>query len=229
MSKILIIDDEPQIRRFLQIGLTAQGYVILEADTGRQGLALAAEETPDLIILDMGLPDLDGQVVLKKLRDFFHQPIIVLSVRNRESEIVQALDVGANDYVVKPFGIQELIARIRGLIKSFGPTVESVQKFQDERVLIDLEERKLTVDGEVAKLSRKEFELLKRLINNAGRLVTQQQLLREIWGGTHVEDTHYLRIFIARLRTKLGDDPSNPRYIETEPGVGYRFLPIVEN
>ena len=229
MSKILIIDDEPQIRRFLQIGLTAQGYVILEADTGRQGLVLAAEEAPDLIILDMGLPDLDGQVVLKKLRDFFHQPIIVLSVRNRESEIVQALDVGANDYVVKPFGIQELLARIRGLIKAFGPSVESVQKFQDERVLIDLQERKLTVDGEVTKLSRKEFELLKRLINNAGRLVTQQQLLREIWGGTHVEDTHYLRIFIARLRTKLGDDPSNPRYIETEPGVGYRFLPNIEN
>jgi two-component system, OmpR family, KDP operon response regulator KdpE len=229
MSKILIIDDEPQIRRFLQIGLTAQGYTILEADTGRQGLTLAAEEAPDLIILDMGLPDLDGQVVLKKLRDFFHQPIIVLSVRNRESEIVQALDVGANDYVVKPFGIQELLARIRGLIKAFGTSVESVERFQDDHVLIDLEERKLTVDGEVAKLSRKEFELLKRLINNAGRLVTQQQLLREIWGGTHVEDTHYLRIFIARLRTKLGDDPSNPRYIETEPGVGYRFLPNVEN
>jgi two-component system, OmpR family, KDP operon response regulator KdpE len=229
MSKILIIDDEPQIRRFLQIGLTAQGYTILEADTGRQGLTLAAEEAPDLIILDMGLPDLDGQVVLKKLRDFFHQPIIVLSVRNRESEIVQALDVGANDYVVKPFGIQELLARIRGLIKAFGTSVESVERFQDDHVLIDLEERKLTVDGEVAKLSRKEFELLKRLINNAGRLVTQQQLLREIWGGTHVDDTHYLRIFIARLRTKLGDDPSNPRYIETEPGVGYRFLPNVEN
>ena len=228
MSKILIIDDEPQIRRFLQIGLTAQGYQILEADTGRQGLAQAAAEAPDLIILDMGLPDLDGQVVLKKLRDFFHQPIIVLSVRNRESEIVQALDIGANDYVVKPFGIQELLARIRGLIKAFGTSVESVQRFQDEHVLIDLEERKLTVDGEVAKLSRKEFELLKRLINNAGRLVTQQQLLREIWGGTHVEDTHYLRIFIARLRTKLGDDPSNPRYIETEPGVGYRFLPSIE-
>lgn len=229
MSKILIIDDEPQIRRFLQIGLTAQGYTILEADTGRQGLAMAAEISPDLIILDMGLPDLDGQVVLKKLRDFFHQPIIVLSVRNRETEIVHALDTGANDYVVKPFGIQELLARIRGLIKAFGHSVQSVQAFRDERVVIDLQERKLTVDGEAAKLSRKEFELLKRLINNAGRLVTQQQLLREIWGGTHVEDTHYLRIFIARLRTKLGDDPSNPRYIETEPGVGYRFLPGVEN
>jgi len=229
MSKILIIDDEPQIRRFLQIGLTAQGYSIIEADAGRQGLSLAAETSPDLIILDLGLPDLDGHVVLQKLRDFFHLPIIILSVRNRESEIVQALDAGANDYVVKPFGIQELLARIRGLIKAFGPTVESVQHYQDEKITIDLTERKLSVDGEMIKLSRKEFELLKRLINNAGRLVTQQQLLREIWGGTHVEDTHYLRIFIARLRTKLGDDPSNPRYIETEPGVGYRFLPSIDH
>lgn len=228
MNKILIIDDEPQIRRFLQIGLTAQGYSILEADGGRLGLNLAAESSPDLIILDMGLPDLDGQVVLKKLRDFYHQPIIVLSVRNSESQIVQALDTGANDYVVKPFGIQELLARIRGLLKAFGPSVKTINRYQDERVVIDLEERKLEVEGETSKLSRKEFELLKRLINNAGRLVTQQQLLREIWGSTHVEDTHYLRIFIARLRTKLGDDPSNPRYIETEPGVGYRFLPTIE-
>lgn len=228
MNKILIIDDEPQIRRFLHIGLSAQGYSILEAETGRQGLSLAAETSPDLIILDLGLPDLDGHVVLQKLRDFFHLPIIILSVRNRESEIVQALDAGANDYVVKPFGIQELLARIRGLIKAFGPSVETVQGYSDERVIIDLKERKLSVDGEVIKLSRKEFELLKRLINNAGRLVTQQQLLREIWGGTHVEDTHYLRIFIARLRTKLSDDPANPRYIETEPGVGYRFLPNID-
>jgi len=228
MSKILIIDDEPQIRRFLQIGLTAQGYSILEAETGRDGLVLAAEQTPDLIILDLGLPDLDGHVVLKKLRDFYHAPIIILSVRNREAEIVLALDTGANDYVVKPFGIQELLARIRGLIKAFGPSVETIRYFKDDRVEIDLQERKLQVDGESIKLSRKEFELLKRLINNAGRLVTQQQLLREIWGGTHVEDTHYLRIFIARLRTKLGDEPSNPRYIETEPGVGYRFLPNID-
>lgn len=224
MHKILIIDDEPQIRRFLQIGLTAQGYTIIEAENGRQGLASAADENPDLIILDLGLPDLDGMVVLKKIRDFYHAPVIILSVRNREVEIVQALDNGANDYVVKPFGIQELMARIRGLIKAFGPTESAIREFQDDRIYIDLQERKLLVDGAQIKLSRKEFELLKRLIINAGRLVTQQQLLREIWGGTHVDDTHYLRIFIARLRTKLGDDPSNPRYIETEPGVGYRFL-----
>ena len=228
MHKILIIDDEPQIRRFLNIGLGAQGYQIIEAENGRQGLTLAADNTPDLIILDLGLPDLDGMVVLKKLRDFYHSPIVILSVRNRETEIVQALDSGANDYVVKPFGIQELMARIRALIKAFGPSVEMVKEFSDERIYIDLQERKLKVDEEVVKLSRKEFELLKRLINNAGRLVTQQQLLREIWGGTHVEDTHYLRIFIERLRTKLGDDPSNPRYIETEPGVGYRFLPNID-
>jgi two-component system, OmpR family, KDP operon response regulator KdpE len=229
MNKILIIDDEPQIRRFLQIGLTAQGYEISESAEGRSGLAMVAELNPDLVILDLGLPDLDGQVVLQKLRDFYHQPIIILSVRNSEAEIVKALDAGANDYVVKPFGIQELLARIRGLLKAFGPSVQSVMSFQDDRVNIDLNERRLQVDGELIKLSRKEFELLKRLINNAGRLITQQQLLREIWGRTHIEDTHYLRIFIARLRTKLGDDPTNPRYIETEPGVGYRFLPDVGN
>ncbi len=229
MNKILIIDDEPQIRRFLQIGLTAQGYKISESSEGRDGLAMAAELNPDLIILDLGLPDLDGQVVLQKLRDFYHQPIIILSVRNSEAEIVKALDAGANDYVVKPFGIQELLARIRGLLKAFGPSVQSVMSYQDDSVNIDLNERRLQVNGELIKLSRKEFELLKRLINNAGRLITQQQLLREIWGRTHIEDTHYLRIFIARLRTKLGDDPANPRYIETEPGVGYRFLPEVGN
>ena len=229
MSKILIIDDEPQIRRFLQIGLTAQGYEIFESAEGRSGLTMVAELNPDLVILDLGLPDLDGQVVLQKLRDFYNQPIIILSVRNSETEIVKALDAGANDYVVKPFGIQELLARIRGLLKAFGPSVSSVMSFQDERVNIDLTERRLLVEGELIKLSRKEFELLKRLINNAGRLVTQQQLLKEIWGRTHIEDTHYLRIFIARLRTKLGDDPTNPRYIETEPGVGYRFLPDTGN
>lgn len=229
MNKILIIDDEPQIRRFLQIGLSAQGYQILESDEGRKGLTMAAENNPDLIILDLGLPDMDGQLVLKKLRDFFHQPIIILSVRDSETDIVKALDAGANDYVVKPFGIQELLARIRGLLKSFGPSIQAIMEFQDDQININLHDRRLMVDGESVKLSRKEFELLKRLLNSAGRILTQQQLLREIWGATHVEDTHYLRIFIARLRTKLKDDPSNPRYIETEPGVGYRFLPNTQN
>jgi two-component system KDP operon response regulator KdpE len=228
MSKILIIDDEPQIRRFLHIGLTAQGYEVIEADSGQQGLALAALEAPHLVILDLGLPDMDGQDVLLQLRDFYQQPVIVLSVRSRESEKVHALDNGANDYVVKPFGIQELLARMRSLLKLYGKQVMPAAIYQDERVYINLQERKLVVDNEPVKLSRKEFDVLRTLMNHAGHIVTQQQLLKEIWGKSHVEDTHYLRIFIGRLRTKLGDDPTAPRYIETEPGVGYRFLPLTE-
>jgi two-component system, OmpR family, KDP operon response regulator KdpE len=228
MNKILIIDDEPQIRRFLHIGLTAQGYEVIEAESGQQGLALAALEAPHLVILDLGLPDMDGQDVLLQLRDFYQQPVIVLSVRSRESEKVHALDNGANDYVVKPFGIQELLARMRSLLKMYGKQVMPAAIYQDERVYINLQERKLVVDNEPVKLSRKEFDVLRTLMNHAGHIVTQQQLLKEIWGKSHVEDTHYLRIFIGRLRTKLGDDPTAPRYIETEPGVGYRFLPLTE-
>jgi len=228
MSKILIIDDEPQIRRFLHIGLNAQGYEIIEADSAVKGLQLAKEEAPELIILDLGLPDMDGQHLLSKLRDFFHNAIIILSVRNREQDIVQALDTGANDYVVKPFGIQELLARIRGLLKLFNSPKLAIGFYKDEQVEINLDERKIIVNNESHKLSRKEFELLKMLMKSSGRIVTQHQLLNEIWGKTHVDDTHYLRIFVARLRTKLQDSPTNPRYIETEPGVGYKFLPIIE-
>lgn len=228
MSKILIIDDEPQIRRFLHIGLSAQGYQVIEAESGQQGLALAALEAPQLVILDLGLPDMDGQEVLLQLRDFYQQPVIVLSVRSRESEKVHALDNGANDYVVKPFGIQELLARMRSLLKLYGKQITPTAIYQDERVYINLQERKLVILSEQVKLSRKEFDVLRMLMNHAGHIVTQQQLLKEIWGKSHVEDTHYLRIFIGRLRTKLGDDPSAPRYIETEPGVGYRFLPLMD-
>lgn len=228
MSKVLIIDDEPQIRRFLQIGLTAQGYSVIEAESGEKGLAIAALQSPQLIILDLGLPDMDGQDVLMQLRDFYQQPIIVLSVRSRESEKVHALDNGANDYVVKPFGIQELLARMRSLLKLYSKQISPSAIYQDERVHINLQERKLLVDGAPVKLSRKEFDVIRILMNHAGHIVTQQQLLKEIWGKSHLEDTHYLRIFIGRLRTKLGDDPAAPRYIETEPGVGYRFLPAIE-
>lgn len=228
MNKILIIDDESQIRRFLHIGLTAQGYTVLEAASGHEGLASAALETPQLIILDLGLPDMDGQEVLRQLREFCLQPVIVLSVRSHEGEKVKALDAGANDYVIKPFGIQELLARIRSLLKTHGNRITPRAIFQDERILINLHERKLTVNGEQIKLSRKEFDLLKTLMNHAGYVVTQQQLLKEIWGKSHIEDTHYLRIFIGRLRTKLGDDSTAPRYIETEAGVGYRFLPTID-
>jgi len=224
MTSILIIDDEPQIRRFLKIGLSSQGYDILEAEQGHQGISIAALESPSMIILDLGLPDLDGQEVLKKLREFYEGPVIVLSVRNSEAEKVHALDAGANDYVVKPFGIKELLARIRSLLRMYTDMEPLQPVFDDGQLHIDMAQRRVYLKSEEIRLSRKEFDLLKMLMTYSGRIVTQQQLLKEIWGPTHTEDSHYLRIFIGKLRTKLGDDPANPKYIETEPGVGYRFL-----
>lgn len=224
MNTILLIDDEPQIRRFLRIGLSAQHYDVLEAETARQGLELAVLHAPRLIILDLGLPDMDGQDVLKQLREFYSGPIIILSVRNRETEKVRALDAGANDFVVKPFGIQELLARVRSLLRQQGDVQVVPEVFDDGHLRIDIVQRKVSLDGMPVRLSRKEFDLLQVLLSYRGRIVTQRQLLTEVWGKGHLEDTHYLRILMARLRTRLADDPARPRYLETEPGVGYRFI-----
>lgn len=224
MNRILIIDDEPQIRRFLRISLSSQGYEILEAETGEEGLATASLESPNLVVLDLGLPDIDGKEVLKTLREFYEGPVIVLSVRYQEAEKVAALDAGANDYVVKPFGVKELLARIRSLLRMFEGIESTPPVYDDGHLYVDLSGHELRVDNEEVKLSRKEFDLLRMLMTHAGRIVTQQQLLKEVWGPSHKDDSHYLRIFIAKIRSKLGDDPANPTYIETEPGVGYRFL-----
>lgn len=224
MTSILVIDDEPQIRRFLNISLGSQGYTILEAVDGNQGLQMAVVENPDLIILDLGLPDQDGQDVLKALRDFYKGPIIVLSVRDSEREKVLALDNGCNDYVEKPFGVKELLARIRAVLRTFSVIDLPPTGYDDGRLRVDLLNRRVTLYQEEIHLSRKEFELLCALVTHPGRILTQQHLLREIWGPQNTGDTHYLRVFIGRLRSKLKDDPTNPQYIETEAGVGYRFI-----
>lgn len=224
MNTILLIDDEPQIRRFLRIGLTAQHYDVMEAETAQQGLEKAVLNAPKLIILDLGLPDMDGQQLLARLREFYSGPIIILSVRNREAEKVQALDTGANDFVVKPFGIQELLARVRGLLRQQGDVQVVPEVFDDGHLRVDIAQRQVSLDGAAVRLSRKEFDLLRVLLSYRGRIVTQRQLLTEVWGKGHLEDTHYLRILMARLRTRLADDPASPRYLETEPGVGYRFI-----
>jgi two-component system KDP operon response regulator KdpE len=224
MNSILLIDDEPQIRRFLRIGLSAQHYEVLEADTARQGLQMAVLQSPRLIILDLGLPDMDGQQLLLQLREVYAGPIIILSVRNREAEKVQALDAGANDFVVKPFGIQELLARVRNLLRLQGDVPVLPEVFDDGHLRVDIAQRQVLLQGQPVRLSRKEFDLLRVLMSYRGRIVTQRQLLTEVWGKAHLEDTHYLRILMARLRTRLADDPASPRYLETEPGVGYRFL-----
>ena len=225
MARILIIDDEPQIRRFLRIGLGSQGYEIIEAKTGAQGIEQTALQAPQLIILDLGLPDMEGLEVLKTIREFCSQPVLILSARSRESEKVTMLDAGANDYVVKPFGIQELLARIRVLLRMSDQDAGELTSYDDGELQLDVLQHKVILGGEAVKLTRKEFALLQILVENQDRVLTQSRLISHLWGEGHLEDTHYLRILVKRLRSKLKDDPSNPRYIETEPGVGYRFLP----
>jgi two-component system KDP operon response regulator KdpE len=229
MNRILIIDDEPQIRRFLTISLGSQGYEIIEAEDGTRGLERAALAAPDLIVLDLGLPDRDGQDVLQELRTFYQGPVIVLSVRNSEQEKVRALDAGCNDYVEKPFAVNELLARIRAVLRTFTSIEVPPVGYDDGHLRVDLHERRVRLEGEEIRLSKKEFDLLRILVSYPGRILTQQHLLRELWGPNHSEDNHYLRVFIGRLRSKLGDDPTNPRYIETRAGVGYRFISEHEN
>ncbi|AYN93333.1 response regulator [Pseudomonas sp. LTJR-52] len=220
---ILIVDDEPQIRKFLRISLTAQTYRVIEAATGAEGLAKTALERPDLVVLDLGLPDEDGQTVLKEIREWSSVPVLILSVRADEQEKVRALDAGANDYVTKPFGIQEFLARVRALLRqgSMQPQTESALTLGALKV--DFAFRRVTVQDDDIALTRKEYAVLEHLARHLGRVVTQQHLLREIWGPSHVEDTHYLRVVVGHLRQKLGDDPAAPQYIITEPGVGYRL------
>jgi len=222
--RVLVIDDEAQIRRFLDIGLRAEGYEVLLAATAAEGLALAATRTPDLVILDIGLPDMEGHAVLAELRQWTQVPVLMLSVRDAESEKVRALDHGANDYVTKPFGIQELMARLRVLLRNRPDEPSLSPRYDDGHLAIDLSRREVTLEGAPLALTRKEYAVLAMLLRHAGRVVTQQQLLREVWGPTHTSDSQYLRIVLGKLRQKLGDDPATPRWLKTEPGVGYRFL-----
>jgi two-component system KDP operon response regulator KdpE len=223
-ATILVIDDEPQIRKFLRISLASQGYKVLEAGTGNDGLTQAALNKPDLLVLDLGLPDMDGQDVLSQFREWSTVPVLVLSVRASEGEKVRALDAGANDYVTKPFGIQEFLARIRSLLRQAPESGQVESAVVIGSLNIDLAYRRVSLgDAEVA-LTRKEYAVLAQLARHPGRVITQQQLLKDIWGPTHVEDTHYLRIVVGHLRQKLGDDPAAPQYIVTEAGVGYRLM-----
>ncbi|WP_338544376.1 response regulator [Pseudomonas benzopyrenica] len=223
-AHVLVIDDEPQIRKFLRISLAAQGYQVSEAATGTEGLAQAALGQPDLVILDLGLPDRDGQEVLAELREWSAVPVLVLSVRADEREKVRALDAGANDYVTKPFGIQEFLARSRALLRQ-SPTTATPQiaALDVGDLRVDFAYRRVTLAASEIALTRKEYAVLAALAHYPGRVVTQRQLLIDIWGPTHAQDSHYLRIVIGHLRQKLADDPVAPRYIVTEPGVGYRL------
>lgn len=223
-AQILIIDDEPQIRHFLRISLTSQGFQVIEAGTGQEGLKLL-DARPchiELVLLDLGLPDMDGQQVLDILRTYSEIPIIVVSVRGHEAEKVRALDKGANDYVTKPFGIQELLARIRGLLRR-QPARSNAHRWQHGGLVVDIKAHQTMFNDQPIHLTPKEFAVLAQLIANAGRVVTQTQLLRDIWGPSHRDDTHYLRIVISKLRQKLGSDAQPFHLLQTEPGVGYRL------
>jgi two-component system KDP operon response regulator KdpE len=220
--RILIIDDESQIRKLLEITLTSNDYSVLEASTGREGLIQAATHPPDLILLDLGLPDEDGQIILSKLKEWYQGPIIIISVRNNEEDIIKALDHGASDYLVKPFRTGELLARIRSALKRM-ENIEKLPVAQYGGLVIDLASRTVKKNNQLIKLTSTEYSLLVLLIKNEGRVLTHQYILKEIWGPGYIEQSQYLRVFIAQLRKKLENNPDHPTLIITESGVGYRF------
>lgn len=223
-ASILIIDDEPQIRKFLDIALRAQGYSVHVAENGVKGLECLASRGADLLILDLGLPDMEGQEVLTELRQWSDIPVIVLSARPDENQKIRLLDAGANDYVTKPFSIQELCARIRVMFRNKPQHLEQHIVFNDGQLWVDVAEHTVQLAGQEITLTKKEFQLLALLIRHQGKIVTQKQIMTELWGISHEEDTHYLRILVKKLRTKIGDSALSPKYIYTIAGVGLRFL-----
>jgi len=225
-AEILLIEDDPEIRRFLRATLTAEGYRLEEALTAREGLNQAASRQPELLLVDLGLPDGDGVDVIKKVREFSHAPIVVISARGQERDKIIALDAGADDYVSKPFLVGELLARIRAALRraSHLSSGQGPGPVRFGSVEVDLEKRTVKVAGVAIKITPIEYKLLQALIKNAGRVLTQHQLLQEVWGPHHTEDAQYLRVYMAQLRRKLEADPARPRHLQTEPGVGYRLL-----
>lgn len=220
--EILIIDDEPQIRKLLQISLESNDFKVLQASNGKEGLTLSASHSPDLILLDIGLPDKSGHEILKELREWYNQPIIILSVQDNEMDIISALDNGATDYLTKPFRTGELLARIRAAIRKN-------QNSQNDTVVntgnlsIDFVARTVKLNGEIIKLTSTEYSLLSLLAKNEGKVLTHQYILKEVWGQSFQSQTQYLRVFIGTLRKKMEENPNNPKHIVTESGIGYRF------
>jgi two-component system KDP operon response regulator KdpE len=220
---VVLIEDEPQIRRFLRATLGSQGYRLFEAATGADGLVEAASRQPDVVIVDLGLPDMDGLEVIRRLREWSTVPIIVLSARGQEADKVVALDLGADDYVSKPFGAEELLARVRVAIRHKAGVAREDAVFTTGELKVDLGRRHVFVRDQEVKLTPTEYRLLTTLVRHAGRVLTHRQLLKEVWGPNQTEEAHYLRVYMAQLRRKIEVDPAQPRYLLTEPGVGYRL------
>ncbi|MDO1584934.1 response regulator [Rhizobium oryzicola] len=223
-QRVLIVDDEQQILRFLKPALSAAGYDVIEAMTGEKALASAATASPELIILDLGLPDMDGKEVIQRLRSWTRVPIIVLSARDRETEKIAALDLGADDYLEKPFGIGELTARIRAALRHNQSETAASATITSGNLTIDLARRLVTKSGETVRLTPKEYDLLVLLGRHAGRVMTHGMLLKQVWGPAHEHDLQYLRVFIRQIRAKIEENEAAPQIILTEPGVGYRFM-----
>ena len=224
-ATIIVIEDEAQIRRFLRTTLASEGYQVIEAETGKQGLTEAATRKPDLIILDLGLPDMDGVEVVKEIRAWSTIPIVILSARSQESDKIFALDAGADDYLVKPFGVGELLARIRVALRHVSSAANGEEEgiFSVDELKVDMIHRKITVSGAEVHLTPIEYRLLSVLVKHAGKVLTHRLLLKEVWGPNYVERAHYLRIYMGILRHKLEKDPARPRFLLTEVGVGYRL------
>jgi two-component system KDP operon response regulator KdpE len=222
---VLVIEDEPEIRRFLRASLQSHGYRLVEAPTGREGLQAAETRQPDLIILDLGLPDMDGLDLIRQVRSWTSVPLVVLSARGQESAKVAALDAGADDYVSKPFGVGELLARMRAALRRAERPegAQNLPTFETGELKIDFAQRRVVVKGREVHLTPIEYRLLTTLARHAGKLLTRRQLLTEVWGRAYAEQTHYLHVHMAQLRRKIEEDPARPRYILTEPGVGYRL------
>jgi len=219
---VLIVDDEPQIRRLLTVTLEANGYRVLPATTGQEGVVLAAQHRPDLVVLDLGLPDLSGREILRRLREWSNVPVVILSVQDDEAGKVAALDAGADDYVTKPFNTAELLARLR-VAARHAAKPDDAAVFQAGNVVVDLSTRRVTMKGQEVKFTATEYNLLRLLVRHAGKVLTHHHILREIWGPGHDNDTHYLRVYMAHLREKLEADPAKPQLLITEAGVGYRL------
>jgi two-component system KDP operon response regulator KdpE len=222
-AEVLVVDDEIQIRRLLRLTLEEAGYTVREADTGKSGLAALAHRQPDAIILDLGLPDLPGLEVLKQLRGWTPVPVLILSVFSQESSKIAGLDAGADDYLTKPFGGGELLARLRAMLRRNRP-VEEANSVSFGSIEVDLARRRVTRAGQVVKFTAKEYALLQLLVTHRDRVLTHRQILRDLWGEKAVNQTHYLRVFMMRLRQKLEDEPDTPKYFQTETGIGYRLV-----
>jgi two-component system, OmpR family, KDP operon response regulator KdpE len=220
--KVLVVDDEPEIRRFLRASLKTHWHEVVEADTGAKALSAVREHAPDLIILDLGLPDIDGVEVTKRIRDWSKIPIIILSVRSQEADKIEALNAGADDYLTKPFGVGELLARIRVVMRRVGNT-GTQPVYQVDNLMVNMDRREVTIEGRHIDLTPTEFEILSILIQNAGKVVTQRQLIQKVWGAAYENEFRLLRVNISNLRKKIEPDPGQPCYILTELGIGYRM------